>query len=138
MPEGGGLEEVIMDGLSSKSETERKHLDTCPSCEENIINKTEECPNCGFEFDGDYRYLVKGGKHKIAAAIGSAVFPGFGQLHNDQLEKAIIFLFLGSIFYYYILIYTTGRYIFEPLIIIFILWAYLIYDAYSSGSNFGS
>ncbi len=138
MVEGGRLEEIVMDGLSSRSKTERERRNICPSCENELTSKTKECPNCGLEFGGNYDYLLKDGKHNLIPAIGSAIFPGIGQLLNDQLEKALIFIFLGTFFHHYVLNYIRGNYVFLPIIIILLLWAYFVYDAYTGAPNYGS
>ncbi|MBS3782553.1 MAG: hypothetical protein KGY66_02045 [Candidatus Thermoplasmatota archaeon] len=134
MPEGGRVQEIFIDGVSSRLENRDKYI--CPGCSEKITSKTKECPNCGLEFGKSYGHILKNRKNKIAAAIGTALFPGIGQLHNDQLEKSLIFLFLGVISHHYILNYISGSYIFLPIILIALLWAYFIYDAYSSVPNF--
>jgi len=138
MPEGGRLEEIVTNGLLSKLKNESEHPDFCPSCEKEITRRTKKCPNCGMVFSGDYDYLMKDGKHNIAAAIGTAIFPGIGQLHNEQLEKACILLFFGAFFHHYVLHYIRGDYVFLPVIIILALWAYFVYDAYTGARNFGS
>jgi len=136
MVEGGRLEEIIIDGLSSRFKTE--HQNICPSCENEITSKTEKCPNCGLEFGGDYSYLIKDGGHNIVPAIGSAIFPGIGQLLNDQLTKALVFIILGTIFHHYVYNWIIGTYIFIPIIVILLLWTYFVYDAYTGAQNFGS
>jgi len=138
MVEGGRLEEIIIDGLSSRLKTERGPRNICPSCENELTSKTKECPNCGFEFGGNYDYLLKDGKHNLIPAIGSVIFPGIGQLLNDQLEKALIFIFLGTFFHHYVLNYIRGNYVFLPIIIILLIWIYIVFDAYTGASNFGS
>ena len=138
MVEGGRLEEIIMNGLSSRGKSESEHLNICPSCENELTNKTKECPNCGLEFTGDYSYLLKDKKHNLVPAIGSAIFPGIGQLLNDQLEKALIFMVIGTFFHHYVLNYIRGIYVFWPIILMVLIWAYIVYDAYIGTPNFGS
>jgi len=138
MVEGGRLEEIVMNGLSSRGKTEREHPNVCPSCENEISNKTDKCPNCGLEFNGDYSYLLKDGKHNLVPAIGSAIFPGIGQLLNDQLIKALFFIILGIFFHHYALNYIMGIYVLWPIILIMLIWAYIVYDAYTGAPNFSS
>lgn len=133
MVEGERIAEIVTDGLLSRSKSKKN---ICPSCKTRITSKTMKCPNCGLEFGKAYGHILKDRKNKIAAAIGTALFPGIGQLHNDQLQKSLIFLFLGFVSHYYVLNYLRGTYIFLPIILIAILWAYFIYDAYSSVPNF--
>ena len=54
--------------------------------------------------------IFEGFHSPIAAGVASAVIPGWGQLLNGQLGKAVLFLFV-----FFMQIYLVGLYLFSPL-----------------------
>lgn len=101
----------------------------CHKCKSAIYEQAEICPECGTR-----QRAPPGnddGKPLISAVI-SLVVPGLGQMYNREFIRGIAFMFA---FYggYFVTQSILGIGGFE--LVLFGVWAYAIYDAYSLGSS---
>ncbi|WP_082706376.1 zinc ribbon domain-containing protein [Methanobrevibacter sp. YE315] len=88
----------------------------CVNCGTVINSAAKICPNCGYN-------IIQ--KVPILAAALSFIFPGLGQLYNNQNHKGIILIIANVISL--ILIFIGIGFIF-----MLIIWVYAIYDAFMS------
>jgi hypothetical protein len=119
----------------------------CPNCEKNTP-EGKFCEYCGASLQSTQTFTqpparqtavqqpasVKTQKNAIGAAIGSALWCGFGQTYNGQLQKGLGLWLVLIIFYalFYVLQYTGGEFI---ALFVIIIWIYGIYDAYMTSTN---
>ena len=88
----------------------------CNSCGSKIDSKARVCPNCGAK-------VIH--KSPILAVVLSFIFPGLGQLYNNQFHKGLILIIANIISYLLCLIFIG-------LILVLLIWVYGMYDAFVS------
>lgn len=84
-------------------------------------------------------YKMPGEKEPVLSLILSVIFVGLGQIYNGRIEKGILFIIVGAaiIFLGIVLsILTLGLIwlLFGPLL--FALWVFNIYDAYTDATRY--
>jgi hypothetical protein len=119
----------------------------CPNCGKNTP-EGKFCEHCGASLQTPQTFQqppaqqpvftqqpagARKEKNAIGAAIASAVWAGLGQTYNGQLAKGLGF-WLGLFFFYALT--TTGGEFFTLFVII--IWAYGVYDAYSTANKINS
>ncbi len=125
-PDFGPLKD-LNDARDTEDERYDNLPDKCPRCSQELNDAVQKCSNCGMKFGPKEKE-----KNSKIAAFTSLIFPGLGQLYNDQVGKSIIFFILGILFVSYIYYYIIGSVVFLPMIFIFLFWGYNIYDAFST------
>lgn len=109
----------------------------CRNCGESISERAEICPKCGVRqrpppkssLDSALDDLFRGGNPFVAAVL-SAIFPGFGQIYNRELERGLAFI-VGSLLAMLSALALVG-FVLYPVI-----WLYSIYDAYTRAEQRG-
>lgn len=93
-----------------------KNIKTCTNCGSNVDAEAKVCANCG---------AGVANKSPVIALLLSMLFPGLGQLYNNQNRKAAILIagYIASVILCLILIGVI------PAIVI---WIYGMYDAFVS------
>ena len=104
--------------------------DFCPVCGYQINNKIKICANCGNKIDSMDNICVHCGaktikKNPIAALGLSFIFPGLGQLYNNQTHKGII-LIIANVISFILCFILIG------VLLVFLIWIYSMYDAFTS------
>lgn len=92
----------------------------CKYCGSKIDAEAEICPKCGVRLK-----KVESEKSPAIALILSFIFPGIGQLYNDQKSKCVKLIII-SIICLVLSIIVIGAFLY------FIVWIYGMYDAYKS------
>lgn len=102
----------------------------CPACGYRINSKVKTCNSCGSPIDVHANVCPSCGarvfnKNPIISLVLSFIFPGLGQLYNTQNRKGIT-LIIGYVVALLLTLILIGA------ILALIIWAYGMYDAYSS------
>ncbi|MCK5233334.1 MAG: zinc ribbon domain-containing protein [Candidatus Aenigmarchaeota archaeon] len=101
-----------------------KKTNFCSHCGKKISSHAEICPKCGVR-QKQVRTEVKSSG---LAAVLSFIIPGLGQIYNGQIGKGLLFLVLGGLF-------GLLSFILIGIPLLFALWAYAIYDAYTTAEK---
>lgn len=104
--------------------------DFCSFCGYKINKSVKNCHNCGSKMDVNAKVCANCGakvihKNPLAALVLSLLFPGLGQLYNNQNRKAIT-LFVGYIISFILCLILVG------VILALAIWVYGMYDAFTS------
>ena len=99
-----------------------KKTNFCSHCGKKISSQAEICPKCGV------RQKYTEVKNAGVAAILSFILPGIGQIYNGQIGKGVLFLFFEFIFF-------SLSFILIGIPFLLVLWAYAIYDAYTTAEK---
>ena len=104
--------------------------DFCSHCGYKINKSVKNCHNCGSKMDVNANVCHNCGapviyKNPLAALALSFLFPGLGQLYNNQNRKAIT-LIVGYIVSLILCLILVG------VILAIVVWIYGMYDAYNS------
>ena len=141
-------EEFINKDINTGSKTTQNNNNNnktkiCPMCGEKVENenfcthcgtkinvRVKRCVNCGTVINSAAKICPKCGyniiqKVPILAAGLSFIFPGLGQLYNNQNHKGILII-IANVISLILLAIGIG------LIFMFIIWVYAIYDAFTS------
>ena len=103
----------------------------CQNCGAEIDNAAEICPKCGVRVappPGVAPTVSVERKSEGIAAVLSFIFVGLGQIYNGQIGKGIMFIVVGVILVFTMLILIG--FILYPL-----FWIYNIYDAYDTAKK---
>ena len=92
----------------------------CKNCGSQIDLNAEICPKCGVR-----QMAAKTEKSPAIALVLSFIFPGIGQIYNDQTKKGI-YLIVGYIVSWLLIVILIGA------LLILLIWLYGMYDAYTS------
>ena len=92
----------------------------CRNCGSPIDPKAEICPKCGVR-----QIAIVTEKNPLLSLILSFIFPGIGQLYNNQNQKGIC-LIIAAIVSLALTIILIGS------LLYLIVWLYSMYDAYKS------
>lgn len=130
---GQKLEEVINNTTSELStevnnntnsnnneNTNKRPTQFCKYCGEKIDAEAEICPKCGVRLKNPISE-----KNPVVALLLSFIFPGIGQLYNEQNHKCAM-LIIGAIISAILTIILIGG------LLYFLIWVYGMYDAYKS------
>ena len=105
----------------------KKKTKFCPSCGEKIDEKAEICPKCGVRVkELPAQPTVQ--KSAGLAVVLSFFIPGLGQIYNGQIGKGILFIIVGAILAFTMVVLIG--FILYPL-----FWIYNLYDAYSTAEK---
>ena len=96
----------------------------CQNCGAEIDIAAEICPKCGVRIAPSPAARTEK-KSEGIAAVCSFLFVGLGQIYNGQIGKGIMFIIIGVI-----LIFSLILAILYP-----IFWVYNIYDAYRTAQR---
>ncbi|WP_405294704.1 double zinc ribbon domain-containing protein [Methanobrevibacter sp.] len=115
----------------------------CPNCRQKVVNE-DFCSFCGYQINREIRICANCGskidamakvcahcgaktikKNPIVALGLSLIFPGLGQLYNNQTNKGII-LIIGYIVSFVLCLILIG------IILVILIWIYGMYDAFIS------
>lgn len=99
----------------------------CPKCGAQL-HEESFCPDCGFPLNQNIQgYCSTGECHKIPiiSLALSLIFPGMGQLYNEQIHKATVFV-IAYVISLILCLIVIGI----PFAIIIL--AYSMYDAFTS------
>jgi TM2 domain-containing membrane protein YozV/ribosomal protein L40E len=111
------------------NETNTKY---CSNCGAQIDKNAEICPKCGVRVAPPPMAAAPAyrpeRKSAGLAAVLSFLFVGLGQIYNGQIGKGIMFIILGIVFVFMMLLLIG--FILYPL-----FWIYNIYDAYSTAER---
>ena len=104
--------------------------DFCSHCGYRINKSVKNCHNCGSKMDVNAKVCTNCGaaviyKNPVAALALSFLFPGLGQLYNNQNRKAIT-LIIGYIISFILCLILVG------IILVIAIWIYGMYDALTS------
>lgn len=104
--------------------------DFCPYCGYKINKSVKNCRYCGSKIDVMAKVCSNCGarvadKNPLAALALSFLFPGLGQLYNNQNHKAIT-LIAGYIISLILCLLLVG------IILALLIWIYGMYDAFNS------
>lgn len=104
--------------------------DYCSVCGYKINPNIKICSNCGRKIDAKAKVCAKCGaevvhKNVFVAAVLSFIFPGLGQLYNNQTHKGII-LIIGYIISLILSLVLIG------VILAILIWIFGMYDAFTS------
>lgn len=102
----------------------------CPKCGAQL-HEESFCPDCGFPLNQNIQGYCSTGtctRNPIISLALSLVFPGMGQLYNEQIHKATVFVIAYAISLILCLI-VIGI----PFAIIIL--AYSMFDAFSSARS---
>lgn len=104
--------------------------DFCSVCGYQINREIRICSNCGSKIDAMAKVCVHCGaktikKNPLIALGLSLIFPGLGQLYNNQNHKGII-LIIGYIVSFILCLILIG------IIFVILIWIYAMYDAFIS------
>jgi len=110
-----------------KPTTSYRRTKFCQNCGAEIDLVAEICPKCGVRIAPPPAVHVEK-KSEGIAAVCSFLFTGLGQIYNGQIGKGILFLIIGVILAFSILILIG-------LILYPIFWVYNIYDAYKTAQR---
>ncbi len=113
----------------------------CPNCRQKTVNE-DFCPICGFKINQNIKVCAKCGskidsqakvcancgakviyKIPVLALVLSLIFPGLGQIYNEQNRKGIT-LIIGYIISFLLCLILVG------VILTILIWIYGMYDAY--------
>ena len=114
-------------GMSQSDANERK-TKFCVNCGAKIDARAEICPKCGVRVAPPPSYIPKERKSEGIAAVLSFLFVGLGQIYNGQIGKGFLFIIIGVICLFTIIILIG--FILYPL-----FWIYNIYDAYNTAKK---
>jgi TM2 domain-containing membrane protein YozV len=118
--------------MTQSGTSNQRRTKFCVNCGAEIDEKAEICPKCGVRVAPPPtvapQYANVERKSEGIAAIASFVFVGLGQIYNGQIGKGIMFLIIGVI-----LVFTMILLIGFLLYPIF--WVYNIYDAYNTAKR---
>lgn len=92
----------------------------CKYCGEKIDAEAEICPKCGVRLKNPVSE-----KNPAIALVLSLIFPGIGQLYNEQNHKCLM-LIIGAIISAILTVIIIG------FLLYFLIWIYGMYDAYKS------
>ena len=96
----------------------------CNACGKVIPINDEICPECGIKQTVNMRCV----KNPGIAAILSCIFPGLGQLYNQEIIKGL--KIIGAMIISMVLIVILIGFITMPII-----WLYSIWDAYTTADE---
>lgn len=115
----------------------------CPNCRQKTVNE-DYCSVCGYRINQNIKTCVKCGskidasakvcancgakvihKNPLVSLVLSFIFPGLGQLYNEQNRKGIT-LIVGYILSWILSLILIGG------ILALLVWVYGMYDAYTS------
>lgn len=104
--------------------------DYCSFCGYRINPNIKKCLNCGSKIDARAKVCANCGakvlqKNPLVALILSFIFPGLGQLYNNQNHKGIV-LIIANIVSLILCLILIG------VILFFLVWIYSMYDAFTS------
>ena len=104
--------------------------DFCSICGYKINKSVKNCHYCGSKIDAKAKVCANCGanvvyKNPLAALALSFLFPGLGQLYNNQNHKAIL-LIAGYIISFILCLILVGA------ILVILIWIYGMYDAFTS------
>ena len=102
----------------------------CVNCGALIDKNAEICPRCGVRVAPPPTAPVLRAERKSPgiAAVLSFIFIGLGQIYNGEIGKGILFLILGVVFVFMMLVLIG--FLLYPL-----FWIYNIYDAYTTAEK---
>lgn len=107
--------------------TSERKTKFCVNCGAEIDARAEICPKCGVRVAPPPSVHVER-KSEGIAAVCSFVFVGLGQIYNGQIGKGILFVIIGILLVFTMLLLIG--FILYP-----IFWAYNIYDAYDTAKK---
>ena len=104
--------------------------DFCSVCGYQINRKIRICHNCGSKIDAMAKVCAHCGaktinKNPIVALGLSLIFPGLGQLYNNQNHKGLV-LIIAYIVSFILCLILIG------VILVILIWIYGMYDAFVS------
>lgn len=104
--------------------------DYCTVCEYLINQNIKTCVKCGSKIDASAKVCANCGakvfhKNPLVSLVLSFIFPGLGQLYNEQNRKGIT-LIVGYILSWILSLILIGG------ILALLVWVYGMYDAYTS------
>jgi len=104
----------------------------CQHCGAQIAAEAEICPKCGVRVSAPPTTIqtTSRAKNPLPSAVLSAIFPGFGQLYNGEIDKGLLFIVLAFFF----VVAMAAREAINDLTYL-ILWIYGIYDAYRTAEK---
>lgn len=104
--------------------------DYCSTCGYRLNENVKTCRNCGSKIDAKAQVCAKCGaevadKNPIVALVLSLLFPGLGQVYNDQNHKAIT-LIIGYVISLVLCLLLVG------VILALLIWIFGMYDAFTT------
>ena len=115
----------------SQSDTYERQTKFCVNCGAKIDAKAEICPKCGVRVAPPptpqrQEYVER--KSEGIAAVLSFLFVGLGQIYNGEIGKGFLFIIIGIICLFSIILLIG-------LILYPLFWIYNIYDAYNTAKK---
>lgn len=106
--------------------------DYCSTCGYRINQNVRICSSCGSKIDARAKVCANCGakviqKNPIVALILSFLFPGLGQLYNNQNRKGVI-LIIANVISLILCLLLVG------VILVLLIWIYAMYDAFMSAN----
>ncbi len=92
----------------------------CRNCGSQIDAKAEICPKCGVR-----QLAVESHKNPVVSLVLSFIFPGLGQIYNNQNHKGI-YLIIGYLVSWVLTLFIIG------LLLVVLIWVYGMYDAFTT------
>ena len=105
---------------------EKNKTKFCQHCGKKISTEAEICPKCGVRVKEAPSHHEK--KNSGLAAVLSFLFVGLGQIYNGQIGKGILFIIIGVVLIFSMILLIG--FILYP-----IFWILNIYDAYETAKK---